>query len=115
MQRLVVRLTEPGEEEVLAATASLLRPDLGPSPLPGLLSLSWNYLAFETNDGAVQAWIALKEVDEVAVHDAAPWMAGKSAPALRISTAKHKVEIFHDFRRYFFHSPSSFLASSFSL
>lgn len=91
MARLVARLTEAGEEEVLAAPAALLRPDLGPAPLPGQLALSWNYLAFETGDGRVQARVALKEVEEVAVHDAAQWMAGRSAPALRIATARHKV------------------------
>ena len=95
MSRMVARLAEPGEEEVLSSAASLLRPDLGPAPLPGHLALSWNYLAFETTDGSVQLWIALKEVEEVVVHDAAPWMGGRSAPALRLCTMKHKVPFLH--------------------
>ena len=91
MSRLAARLTEPGEEDVLSTQASLLRPDLGPLPLAGTLAISWNYAAFESEDGKVQACIALREVQEVAVHDAAPWMNGNSTPALRIITENNKV------------------------
>lgn len=91
MSRLVARLAEPGEEDVLSTPAALLRPDLSAAPLPGLLALSWNYLAFETADATVQVRVALRDMEEVAVHDAAQWMGGRSAPALRIATPRHKV------------------------